>query len=378
LNNSLINFFKIFYGPKFVRIFRRPHKFKNNPKFRIEFNTYNPKNLFLHVKRNSGFHKCLISIYSYGVKNQLDKRKFHENVIIDRIFFDFDMQLPLGLKELKNELIKLRAYGVNHEKTRQNKIKEHLQKAIIHDKISERAIMDAKLFATKFYESFGAPTLLFFSGFKGCHAYTFFNPVQLSNPNKIILEFASTIKKILKLETMDLAVNKNPIVGLSRIPYSKHELTDLTVIPFNLDDSYPDIIDKSLKPSIEPFTLKKFITDLNQHLKKNDTIMEYNKEIKLENSLMNPNPPINNSSKIQDHRKFFKELLGPPSREYEYYNMYNCPFPDHEDKNPSFKVSKKGYSCYGCQKHGNYWQFLKDYHGWTDEEVRTNLQKNRT
>jgi len=129
LNNSLVNFYKIFYGPKFVRIFRRPHKFKNNPKFRIEFNTYNPKNLFLHVKRNSGFHKCLISIYSYGVKNQLDKRKFHENVIIDRIFFDFDMQLPLGLKELKNELIKLRAYGVNHEKTRQNKIKEHLQKA---------------------------------------------------------------------------------------------------------------------------------------------------------------------------------------------------------------------------------------------------------
>ena len=43
----------------------------------------------------------------------------------------------------------------------------------------------------------------------------------------------------------------------------------------------------------------------------------------------------------------------------------NCPFPDHEDKNPSFFVNpkKKLYKCFGCNRSGNAINFLVDYSG---------------
>jgi DNA primase len=77
------------------------------------------------------------------------------------------------------------------------------------------------------------------------------------------------------------------------------------------------------------------------------------------------------------HRVFFRSLLGDPVRSYpdKEYVMYNCPFQDHNDKKPSFRVHKKGYYCYGCQKRGNYWQFIKDYHAWSDEKVKKYLKK---
>ena len=43
----------------------------------------------------------------------------------------------------------------------------------------------------------------------------------------------------------------------------------------------------------------------------------------------------------------------------------NCPFPDHEDKNPSFFVNPKKqlYKCFGCNRSGNAINFLVDYCG---------------
>ena len=45
--------------------------------------------------------------------------------------------------------------------------------------------------------------------------------------------------------------------------------------------------------------------------------------------------------------------------------MGRCPFPDHAEKTPSFSVSetKQVYHCFGCQKSGNLFSFLRDYHG---------------
>ena len=45
----------------------------------------------------------------------------------------------------------------------------------------------------------------------------------------------------------------------------------------------------------------------------------------------------------------------------------NCPFPDHEDKNPSFFVNpnKQLYKCFGCNRSGNAINFLMDFCGLT-------------
>ena len=45
--------------------------------------------------------------------------------------------------------------------------------------------------------------------------------------------------------------------------------------------------------------------------------------------------------------------------------MGRCPFPDHQEKTPSFSVSeaKQVYHCFGCHKSGNIFSFLRDYQG---------------
>jgi DNA primase len=45
--------------------------------------------------------------------------------------------------------------------------------------------------------------------------------------------------------------------------------------------------------------------------------------------------------------------------------MGRCPFPDHQEKTPSFSVSeiKQVYHCFGCHKKGNIFTFLQNYQG---------------
>lgn len=51
--------------------------------------------------------------------------------------------------------------------------------------------------------------------------------------------------------------------------------------------------------------------------------------------------------------------------------MGRCPFPDHQEKTPSFSVSehKQVYHCFGCHKSGNVITFLRDYHGYAFPEA---------
>lgn len=47
------------------------------------------------------------------------------------------------------------------------------------------------------------------------------------------------------------------------------------------------------------------------------------------------------------------------------YLVANCPFPNHADSSPSFKVktpSGETYTCYGCQAKGDVLDFIRDYH----------------
>ncbi len=50
--------------------------------------------------------------------------------------------------------------------------------------------------------------------------------------------------------------------------------------------------------------------------------------------------------------------------------MGRCPFPDHQEKTPSFSVSedKQVYHCFGCKKSGNIYTFLQTYHGFSFPE----------
>ena len=381
MKNSLQNFYKEFYGPKFYRYFRRPHQFKKNRNFRIEFTVTNASALSYHVKTNNGKYPCMISVYDLNSKNSKNnflkcpnsiKNSNNPIKVIDRIFMDFDTSIQ-KYKPLKREFEDLREHEIDYKKQKQLEIKKKLLKLVICDHIAEPAINDVKKFAKIFKRDFGIYPALFFSGFKGAHAYCFFEPLKLSNTNKTINYVAEKIKNTYNLSNMDLAVNKDATTRLSRIPYSRHQITGLTVVPFKPDEQYLDIIKKSINPSIEPFNYKNHFCNLNEYLLEIDEILEHNQNITANKNKINiPNP-----LKVSDHRDFFNKIIGNPVRIYKYYSMYHCPFPDHSDNKPSFKVTKKGYSCYGCGRWGNYWQFYKDYYGWTDHQVREYLKNKR-
>ncbi len=356
---GLLSFYESFYGTNFYRHFRRPPDF-NKSNFRIQFTVKDPKSLFIHAHRNNSNHPCLIHTYDHGSYDNLKEKK-NSIMVFDRVFLDFDAENEEARK-IKNELVKLRSYGLNYKKILQNKLREKLQNLVIKDEISKPAIDDAKNFAQKFKEAFGKPPILFFSGFKGCHAYTLFKPIQFKDINKAISWFAKNAKKAYDYSTLDLSVTNDAKARLSRVPYTKHQLTDLTVVPFQHFDDYDKIMGKSLYPEVENFDVEKYRTNFYKHLQKIDEIEYYNSKIRK----TTPKPEMatgNNFKGEYDHRIFFRQILGDPVREYpeKEYVMYHCPFHDHEDKKPSFQVNKKGYYCYGCQRKGNYCHFFKDY-----------------
>lgn len=370
-----INFYTSFFGYEFARHFRRPADFKIS---RIQFTVTNPKQLYLHVHKNSGFHPCYASIYDYCTVDQL-KHNIQDKVYFDRTYFDFDIS-DINLHNIKKSLIDLRSQGLNNKVSEQEELILQLNDYVINKEIAKPAIDEGKKFAKIFKKSFGKYPALFFSGFKGCHAYCFFEPTNLINPNKTIEDLSIKIKNIYNLQTMDLSVNKSALSRLARVPYSKHQLTDLSVIPFEITDSYDEIISKSLKPVVEPFSIGNHSTNFNEHLQVIDETLECNRQTELSQSeKVNKYVPMNYSKLCtNDHRSFFKEILGEPVSEYpeKEYVMYCCPFNDHPDNKPSFRVYKMGYNCYGCNRRGNYWQFLKDFNGWDDKQVKQYLKSN--
>ncbi|MBU4535858.1 MAG: hypothetical protein KKF16_08600 [Euryarchaeota archaeon] len=361
---GLNSFYRSFYGGSFYRHFRRPSEF-NHKHFRIQYTLKSPKNIHFYVNVNNGYHPCFIHVYDHGALSNL-RAKNPEKMVLDRAFFDFDVSHPEARK-IKEKLGSLRSHGTKYQEELQQDLMEKLRFKIQVGKIAKPAIDEAKDFAVKFKETFGTYPALFFSGGKGCHAYTFFRASSFKNINLAISWFAEHIKDSYGYQNMDLSVNKDAMARLSRIPYSKHQLTGFNVVPFTINDSYEDIIHKSLDPRVEKFHREDHSSDFNKHLQKIDLVESHNSQVN--NSNLNKRPVFTwknkKSNQWIDHRAFFKSLLGRPEREYpdKKYVMYHCPFPGHDDKNPSFMVHEKGYYCYGCQKKGNYWNFLRDSHG---------------
>lgn len=279
-----------------------------------------------------------------------------QKMVFDRAFFDFDVSHPEA-KKIKEQLLNLRSRGLGHEKVQEDNLVEELNRFIIKEKVAKEAIDEAKDFAIKFKVTFGQYPVLFFSGCKGCHAYTFFRATNFKNINLALSWFAQHVKDTYNYQMLDLSVNKDAMARLSRVVYSKHQITGLSVVPFTIDDSYTDIMRRSRNPRIQDFQREDHKTDFHENLQKIDLVESYNSQLKKtklkrKTTLSWKN---NKSRYFTDHRSYFKSLLGEPEREYpeKKYVMYHCPFPEHDDKNPSFMVHEKGYYCYGCQKKGN-------------------------
>ncbi|MBW4257866.1 hypothetical protein KTG15_09210 [Methanobacterium sp. YSL] len=359
MNPTIQSFYIEFYGSKFVRHFRAPTDLKTkklNPGNQVIIE--DTRKLWLHVHKRSGLWPCYVHIYDHGLLGNL-KRQDPEHMMYDRVFFDFDIHHEQS-HQIKKRLQNLRGHGLKHKEDQQDELREQLRKSIIDEHIAEPAINEAKDFSIKFKDSFGSYPLLFFSGGKGCHAYTFFEPIKGVNINRALSWFGEKIKVTYNYITLDLSVLVDPKSRLSRVPYSKHQYTGFAVVPFTIHDSYDVIIEKSLNPVVETFQKEDYFSSFGSHLKTIDPILKHNEEIRknkevVERAKWGNKENFKSFNGVDDHRDYFKKLLGPPRSEHpdKEYVMYCCPFPNHQDNKPSFKVHRTGYECYGCGKKGN-------------------------
>lgn len=63
----------------------------------------------------------------------------------------------------------------------------------------------------------------------------------------------------------------------------------------------------------------------------------------------------------ESYRSFYEEYVERLSRRHPW-SSGRCPFPDHEDRNPSFSVNvETGYfKCFGCERQGSFTKFKQE------------------
>ena len=228
-------------------------------------------------------HGALISQLTYYKSIGDFRSKDESSRYCNCLFFDFDSDSE-KLHDLKTEIAA--AYDDLTGKDLLSGIKEiqqQYQDVLFTSDIIEKPFNDAKTLYN-FFKSNGIKPYTVFSGSKGVHLYIFFNECKLSNLSEISYKLAESYKTGLKLDTLDLNVNKDAIARKSRVIYSKHETSDLFTTPFDIEsESIADVLEKSRKQNITPFNLAdytiaddKFVNTLKSIDK---TVTAKNKEI---------------------------------------------------------------------------------------------------
>lgn len=269
---SFVLFLKRLYGDHFNREFARAdlqqENFKRKPCQHLEILLSLSK---IYQKKN---YHVYSNVYDYNHDNPFPFKKpfpnwvypYENNVILDRIFFDFDKDLT---DKAKNEYDNLLSYSS----------KQDFYKRLIEQGQAKEPVTEAKILCKYIKDNYGGDPTLVFSGAKGCHVYVHFKPVILKNPKGTILRFVNLLETKLKLKALDPSV-KGELSRISRIPTSKHPKTGLYSHPWKIDYSYNEIIENA-QCEIIPFdelnipTARSNISDLLYQI---DSNIEHNKE----------------------------------------------------------------------------------------------------
>ena len=294
------------------------------------------------------------------------------------LFFDFDVESD-ELHRLKNEI--KNTYNDLTGKQRLNQVKNlqlEYQNLLFETDVLEKPLNDAKTLHS-YLKSHNINSYAVFSGSKGIHLYVFFDECKLRNYTDISYKLAESYKSRLKLDTLDLSVNKDAIARKSRVIYSNHATSNLFTIPIDIEsDSVTEILTNAKKQSVIPFELDDYVISddggfVNVLKNIDASINDKNSEIMAEKEKvksMITGTAISSADKdliFSDMRVLLKVILGEPVREFENYNTYCCPF--HDDHSPSARVYKNNFLCATENLHLNYFDFIRKYFDLPDDDA---------
>ena len=283
--------------------------------------------------------------------------------ISDRLFFDFDLEN----KEYKKLTSSYDARDM-----------------LFNSDILELPFYEASI-AYDFLKEQGLKPYPIATNSKGFHLYCFFEPVQLENINLISMEYAKTMQEELNLKTIDFAVNKDAHKRKARLPYSRHDKTDLFVTPCNVNDDLSDILSDAVNPTIAEFDLSAYIAKgFSERLKETDielsSLLAEQNEIRLKKRQLKrqSQKDVIYHKEIDFSEINMRELVRDiiPDlfvKSQGSYDIYNCPF--HDDQHHSCGCYEKRFFCSACQKSWNYYDFISEFYELTEPKEIINELK---
>ena len=282
----------------------------------------------------------------------------------DRLFFDFDLENKTYKELEKSSDARNMLFNSDILETPFNEV------ARVYDYLSDN----------------GFNPYVIFSASKGVHMYCFFEPCHIENIGIISMKYAETIQKEMNLKTIDFAVNKDAHKRKARLPYSRHNKTDLFATPYNINDDLTDILSDAVNPPIKDFYISDYIMkgfsellmetdkEVSNLLEKRQQRIEKEMELKRKaNKDMIVYKEIDLSSINMRHlvkdvasEHFVKKMTN--------YDIYNCPF--HADSHHSAGCYEKRFYCASCGKSWNYYEFISEFYGLTEsKDIITEVKK---
>lgn len=326
---------------------------------------------------------------------------FHSDItddrLYDRLFYDIDKHDDTidGFKDSLKQ-IKLRPIGSDAGYSLQEKLKdiqdvqEQYRNYIIRDN-DGNFLADPYsdvLKIKKYYNDRGVNPVISFTGGAGFHINILFEPVHLFNPSDVFLSYNNLIMNKTGVNSLDDAPPKNAIKGTQRTPYSVHEKSGLTGFIIPDDTTYDDLMtiiernklkvnDFSYDDHIVPDLLREQIIKMDKLAgqkkveKREQQEKKYKSRLNRERTLYIKgigNVTVGNeyNNSLSDDLRHLWDLMvidgavHPPKDKdiREHYNRVRCPFPDHEDKNPSSICGKHRFKCFKCCPDGINWYML--------------------
>ena len=274
-------------------------------------NPYFKRNIFLSpddaIDRlydlNDKGNNVYMSVYGYHESVQSSKDIVDNNIVFDRLVYDFDIDdkddkallslngyTSVDLSDMSEDAIssiadKIRTEEMNDvsECSDDDAVMDYYYKKYEHDYLTD-PIKECQKVARWFKDKFHVDGLLFFSGGKGCHLHILLNnPIEVKNVKEVTTFIGDNLKKSLKLKTIDSSVYKDK-VRVIRMPTSRHQGTKLYANQFQINDTYLDIIDNAvIRTDLSSITIPdndtsnledwiKIIDDEQSSIKKNKAI----------------------------------------------------------------------------------------------------------
>lgn len=316
--------------------------------------------------------------------------------LYDRLFFDIDRHDDTidGFKHKIADL-KARRIGSDIGYSHKQKLKDikdvqgQYREYILNNDFLKDPFNDA-VKVLDFYRDRGTEPVLISTSGAGFHINIFFKPVHLKNPSDVFLSYTNMIADKTGVKSLDDAPPKNAVIGTQRTPYSIHEKSGLYGFIIPADTSYDDYMDQLEKNRLKVLTDFNYddhlVPDvLSEQIIKMDSLAGQKKEQKKAQYKQKQSRPKSkgkplyldgklegyasyepDGSSLSDDLRVLWDLMVQdgmcePVQDKDirpHYNRVRCPFPDHEDKNPSAICGKYRFKCFKCCPDGINWYML--------------------